>query len=218
MYLLAWFHQRDLAGGYVSLVQPGEIDGLPGCSVSQLPGPELRTLYGMRQRATVRETELAARAWRAYTAPDPSGLGELLEEDTTALPFLGDALRRHLEEFPDVASGLSLSERRALLAIRGGAAGWREAYKASQAQERRPWATDVIFLATLQRLATGARPLVTTETALALTERGHAVLAGREEFSIERWRGGVHLGEHSPWRWDAARQRLIRTDRREQLD
>lgn len=44
--------------------------------------------------------DLARRAWAAFRSSDPTALTALLDGDTSALPFLGPALRRHLQQFP----------------------------------------------------------------------------------------------------------------------
>lgn len=45
-------------------------------------------------------TGVATKAWAAYRSPDPRALEALLKTDTPALPFLGRAVARHLQEFP----------------------------------------------------------------------------------------------------------------------
>jgi len=57
---------------------------------------------------------LAERAWDAFRSPNPRRIEDLLRSDTSALPFLAAALRRHLAEFPSTADGLSKTERRLL--------------------------------------------------------------------------------------------------------
>ena len=67
-----------------------------------------------RAPVTDAQLALATRAWSAFRAPDPREIERLLETDTTPLPFLAPALRRHLEELPWTADGLSRTERRIL--------------------------------------------------------------------------------------------------------
>ena len=47
-----------------------------------------------------------------------------------------------------------------------------------------------------------------------LTEKGREVLRGDKDRvrlnGIDRWLGGVHLSEDTPWRWDAHAQTLKR--------
>jgi hypothetical protein len=208
LYLLAWFDGRSVAGGRLSLVSPADTPGRPGCSVSFLSAAELRAAFALRQRVGRAQTELARRAWEAFCAPDPRALDAMLDEDTSALPHLDATLQRHLAELPAHDSGLAESERHALEAIAAGARSFGEAFAAAQRAEARPWLTDVLFAQTLARLAAGPAPLVRPGPPLELTDRAQAVLSGRDRFCSERWRGGVHLDEDSPWRWDRARRRL----------
>jgi len=210
MYLLSWFDGRDLCGAGLALVDPGDLAGRPGCSVSYLGPEELVAAFAARRPIGATETALASRAWQAYAAPDPSALADLASGDSPALPHLGAALRRHLEEFPERLSGLGASERRLLEAVAGGARGWAEVYQAMQRAEARPWMTDGIFFGRLHRLSAGPAPLLcSTDGALELTERGATVLAGRDQWHAERWCGGVRIDAGCPWRWDAEQRKLV---------
>ena len=82
--------------------------------LSTLSAPALER---MGDRATPIEEEqlaLAVAAWEAFRAPTPAPLAALLERDLEALPFLGHALLRLLEELPAPESGLSRTERQIL--------------------------------------------------------------------------------------------------------
>jgi hypothetical protein len=86
---------------------------------------------------------------------------------------------------------------------------------------------DTSFLHQLRTLAAGPHPLLRLEQTasgglaslhVALTRIGQQILAGANDWifmaGIDRWLGGVHLkGFDSPWRWDPARQRLVRNPR-----
>src|SRR5947207_4776309 len=52
------------------------------------------------------------------SSPDPTAIERFIETDTSALPFIATALRRHLEQFPAVDSGLSRTERQSLAVLR----------------------------------------------------------------------------------------------------
>lgn len=80
---------------------------------------------------------------------------------------------------------------------------------------------DTTFWQIVERLATGARPLLRLtvtpratglpDGTVALTEAGRDVLAGRTDHmalnGIDRWMGGVHLTD-GRWRWDPQKRWL----------
>ena len=196
-------------------------------------GPDaFRHLYDLRDDVTRESFELAREAWRAFRSPDPTGLEELVDGDTVAMPHLEAALRRHLEEFPAPADGLSRSERQALEAVAGGARTLREAYPAAHhAREEAVFLGDVGFVSLLRRLSECPEPLVrrgdggsfrleradgggrdrlrddVLAAEIVLTRVGRDVLAGEADHvtlnGVDRWLGGVHLaGREVPWRWD----------------
>jgi hypothetical protein len=199
--LAAWLHGRTARA---SLVGPGDLPGRPGCSVGQMTDAELSAAFASRVALDERATGLAARAWAAYTSAQAEALGAFVAEaeaagDFAPLPYLADALRRHLAERPD-AAGLALSERLILQALADGAA---EPFVAVAAAEARPWLTDTLYAATLRRLASGSAPLLTLAPAgtsapplprAQLTPRAHEVLAGRDRWvTPPRWNGGVRI-------------------------
>lgn len=187
MYLLAWFGERELRGTRLSLVCIGAyrgIDDRRSCTPAFLSADALRDVFARRPPVSPAQTALARRAWRAFCDADPSALAELaLRGDTSALPYLADGLRRHLEDFPAVHDGLGLTERRITALLQSGETDWFRLYEAFQELERRRWMTDLIFQAALQRVRAG-------------------------DFA-ERWVGGVHCTAASPWYWDEGRERLV---------
>src|SRR5207247_7516878 len=60
----------------------------------------------------------AQAAWNAFTSPDPTEIERFIATDTSALPFIAESLRRHLEQFPSADDGLSRTERQALSVLR----------------------------------------------------------------------------------------------------
>ncbi len=191
--------------------------------LGMMPAERVRQLHQARRPVTREMVALALAAWAAFTAPAAARIQDLLGGGTTALPFLAAALRRHLEEFPSVRTGLSRSEQQALEAVEGGAATPREAFPRSHHEREDPvFLGDVVFAWYLERLSRVMVPLVTFadgapvtapahdaddqafwDAPLALTDAGRAVLSGRENHvalnGIDRWLGGVHL-EAAPGR------------------
>lgn len=135
----------------------------------------------------------------------------MLAAGTAALPFLHAALVRHLEELPAVGSGLSRTERQALVALRPGGVTFAAAFRAAHHDGEDPvFLGDTVFASILARLAAGPMPLL---DGLALTTAGHEVLDGRRDWAatgaLDRWLGGVHVVGPRPWRWDAVARRTV---------
>ncbi|MDQ3949616.1 MAG: sigma-70 family RNA polymerase sigma factor [Gemmatimonadota bacterium] len=230
---LDWFARRDYGRGgdygrtRLSLICIGEFPGVEGfAGLGQLSPDQLASLLGTRQRVTVRETELARAAWRAFTSSDPTSIERVLERDTSALPFLASALVRFLEEYPAVDSGLPRTERQILDGLARGLTRPVDLFLDSQKLEERIFMGDATFWLRLERLASGPRPLVRLsgrptgqafpKGEIELTDDGRRVAAGEADWialdGIDRWLGGVHLvGHEASWRWDPRARRLVRS-------
>ncbi len=177
----------------------------------------VRALHARRVAVTRDHVALAAAAWGAFTASEAARISRLLEDDTSALPFLGAALRRHLEEFPAMRTGLSRSEQQALEAIQGGPTTMAEAFpRAHHQREDAVFLGDIVFAWYLERMSSVTVPLLERDDGapvaplrpdeersawwarrVRLTDAGRAVLEGRDNAvslnGIDRWLGGVHL-------------------------
>ena len=212
----------------LSLIQ---VDGyIPPLSASQLA-----ELDEKRPRVTPEQLDLAQRAWKAFGSDDPSAIFRLLDGNTSALPYLAPALRRHLEEFPAVGSGLSRSEREAMTAIADGFTTPVSAFLEVAKKQESIFLGDVIFYSYLERLSTRKNPLVTWKDGTAvvsptarrsrefvngelkLTPLGRDVLAGKKDWqrikTQTRWLGGVEISPGGKgWRWDPAARVLVKQD------
>jgi hypothetical protein len=144
------------------------IDSFPGyegfVGLGQLRTDELLTLLGSEHAVTVEEQELGARAWDAFRSPDPDAINRLLASETSALPFLADALRRHLEEFPSIDDGLSRTERTILRLVAEEPSGWTRLYGPFLESEERPFMNDFTFSRRIEALMTAATPLIVGRT------------------------------------------------------
>lgn len=220
------FAGRNLAGTELSLICIGEFpEVVPFHGLGQLDPQQMASLLPGRHRVNEGQKLLARDAWRAFCAPDPRRLEELMRSDTSPLPFLSGAIRRHLQDFPSVSNGLSRSERQILrsLSMAGGAGTFEEVFRATQRREERVYMGDTSFHRILRELASPPRPLVRLEAApnasirslqVSLTPTGHEVLDGLDDWvrirGIDRWLGGVHLqGPEAAWRWDEEAGRLV---------
>jgi len=206
------------------------IDRFPGHEhfkgLGELTPADLATLFDTRQPVSSTQIDLASRAWRAFRGADPTGIESLLGGDTSALPFLGPALARHLEEFPWVGTGLSRSEGRLLQLSVEGPTDIRDTFLRMHEGETHFFITDRSFWDLAQRLSALDPPLLALHPesdaahglpfgTLESAPRGRAVHAGNstarvERSEMDRWLGGVHLDRRSPmWWWDPVSKRLV---------
>lgn len=209
------------------------IDRFPGIEpfigLGQLTAAQLESLLPLKKLVTGEQFAAAATAWTAFRSARPEALLALASRNgssaASALPFLGAALRRLLEEYPSTINGESRSAMHVLRALGDGPLEGGALFGATQRYEERPFMGDWSLFDTVRRLASARVPLVTIAPAsthvdlrghtVALTDAGREVLAGTKDAvalnGIDIWRGGVHLrgATQSPWRWDAARETLV---------
>ncbi len=206
--ILDWFHEQQSGATRLSLISTDRYLG-------QLTGPQLAGLWPGRHAVTAAEMDLAAAAWRAFRSPDPSGIEELLRQDTSALPFLAGALLRHLQQFPSVDNGLSRTERQILQLVEAGVHRLPELFLADRQREERIFMGDAGFERHVRGLGDCRHPLLVDEHGYyTLTPAGRDVLATLVDHvglnGINRWLGGVHLsGAEALWRWDERRSCLV---------
>jgi hypothetical protein len=231
---LDWFSCQSLGNCKLSLICPGVYPAVdPFIGLGQLNGDQLLSLLDTRVAVTEARFQIARAAWNAFTSPDPTAIERLLETDTSPLPFLAAAMRRHLEQFPSREGGLSWTELRALFTLREqGTLPARKLFAEVQRSEKLLFMGDASFYRLLMGLASVRNPLVDalgaaafrtgdrhssfeqwSSVPVAITESGLRVMEGQADHirlnGIDRWLGGVHLeGAEAAWRWDAATARL----------
>jgi Domain of unknown function (DUF1835) len=207
---------RQRARSSLSLICIGHFPGMEKfAGLGYLTAEQLASLADTRSPVSEAEFALASAGWNAFTSPIPTDIELLIARDTTALPFLAPALRRHLEQFPSVENGLSRTERQALSVLRDqGPLPALQLFFAVQKMEDPIFMGDLSFLAILKEMASAEFPLVRMESnggVVTLTEVGCRVLDLQDDHvqlnGIERWLGGVQLtGASAVWRWDSARK------------
>ena len=168
----------DLRGPPVSLVCEAEYLGT-------MAAERAAELFALRNPATRRHFHEARVAWAAFRSPNPRDIESV---KPAALPFLAAALRRHLEEFPWTADGLSRTERRILQALARGPLPLAELLR--EVAEEPAFLGDVVLAWHLRRLE----------------EEG--LLEGKRRRRLSRWLGG-HEVKDERLRWDAASGRLV---------
>lgn len=204
-----------LVPGTATLIITGE-ERFAG--VGELDPAELRELLdggdagglGRRLPVDAALAEAGRAVWTAVRQPEPGALAAVT--DTAALPALGDAVRRHQQQYPWRGSNLNRTERALLEAVQAGARTRMHAFVAQQRGEERPFMGDSTAFAYLGALAGGPDALLQDNGSLRLTARGEAVLAGGRAWAgrPERWLGGVHLPAGTPpWSWDPVAGEIV---------
>ena len=214
--VLDWFSRRSLGAVKLSLICIGRYPGLDRfVGLGGLTADQWASLADTRLRVTDPQLRAAQAAWKAFTSPDPTAIEGFLRADTSALPFLAAALRRHLEQFPSLDNGLSRTERQALSVLHErGSLPWRKLFVAVQKLEEQIFMGDGLFHRLMAELSSVRHPLVLmADGEITITHAGRNVIEARADHielnGIARWLGGVHLkGEKAAWRWDRPAARL----------
>lgn len=229
IYLLNWFAQQELGSTRLSLVC---IDSFPGKKgfrgLGELNAEELALLFPAREQVTPEKFDLSVSTWAAYRSSDPRDIQTLIQSGTSALPFLGAALKAHLRRFPSTRNGLGLIENRGLEFIGAGARKFDDLFARFCNVEPIYGLGDSQFWLSLQRLSKVNQPLLTLnggqhdgeniarDATFEITDLGKAILKGEGDFvslnGIDRWLGGVYLSdERNLWRWDAKSESIVLT-------
>lgn len=226
LFLLRVLAQLEQVPENLSLIA---IDQVPGVQrfigIGQLAPEVLAWLWPQRRPVDAAMLILARDAWAAYRAPSPQAWAALAHARHAALPLLGPALLRQLQELPGINDGLSLTERLTLQILRDHGPMPMGKVFAVLMMEREPlpFLGDMMFYALLRPLIDGPRPLIDQADAqlawpqrtISLTALGEQVLAGQayglDLIGCERWVGGVRLqpGE-GHWALDEALQPVWR--------
>ena len=203
--ILARLAARRVEAERITLISVGEVPGIARFGgLGELSAKQLRVVAAQAAVALTPDAlALAARAWDALRAPDPSGIAALIDVRSPELRFAGEAFGRLAREYPSTRDGLSLTERRLLAALPATAI---EAFVRASAKETRPFLGDTFAFAALARMRDGG--LVEPGERLARTALGERVLAGDARHVTDRWVGGVRMRE-TAWRWDEATERLV---------
>lgn len=225
--LLHWF-QRHPPGSLEMICIGSHPEVADFAGLGQLNATQMAELFPDRAPVTRDQLELGSRAWNAFTSPSPEPMTRLLEQDTSCLPFLGDALVRLLEEYPAVQDGLGRTERQLLTALVDGARTFGQAFLANQEMEDRVFMGDLTFWDRIVAQSREPAPGIVIQRApslplsgpelfdlpLTLTPHGRAYLGKTadlvREHGVDRWIGGVRLSGNSvSWRWHRERRRII---------
>lgn len=197
------------------------IDRFPGIAhfigLGQLSPEQLAGLWRQRKPVGRRQLALGARAWAALQAASPRPIEALQTDRRSALPFLGAALGRHLQELPWTTDGLALTERLILASLASGPRTAAALFVDAQARDPLPYMGDLFFWSIVRDLLAAPRPPIAVDSStrrfawhrrvIRLTAIGKVLLDGRRDWQDEgpavRWVGGIPVGAGAPhWRWD----------------
>ncbi len=155
----------------------------------------------------------ARKAWSSFSSKTPTALYKLLYDDIDSLPFLKNTIKRVLEEYPNSINGLSRTEHQILLSISNGKKLSQDIFDDCQKFEERPFMGELIFLNIIKELIE-SNLLNLLDSGLKLTSLGDEILNGKKNYfdykKIDRWIGGVHITNITPWRWDIKSQKIIK--------
>jgi len=226
--LLAWFARLERGRTRLSLIN---IDKFPGREnfrgLGELNPDELLSLFPERQLVTSKQLKLAANAWTAFCAPDPTQIEDFRKRDTSELPSLDAAFDVHLRRFPSVKNGLGHVEETTLRMVQDGHHTFIDLFLEFGDVAGVYGLGDLQVWSTLISLSEGRKPLVRFEqmdrnglsriqtsprARFVLTDDGHNVLSGNADYTtlneIDFWLGGAHLTSKVLWRWDDRAARL----------
>ncbi len=121
LQILDWFSAFGPKDTAIDIICVNSFPGMPNFrGIGQLDADQLASLIHLRRPVTENMLQLAASGWAAFRSGDPNDLLAFLGGDLEALPYLATALSRHLEEFPDAATGLTRTETQLLRLIGNG--------------------------------------------------------------------------------------------------
>ena len=153
--------------------------------------------------------DFGCQAWRAIRSDNPDGLTALIKSDTSPLPHMIPALKRHLAELPDPQSGLGLTQKLTLQIIHdhGPLPVGKVFSHLIRTYDPLPYLGDLMFWTEIQWMMDCRAPLFTLSKAgpetnwpdqiITLTKTGQETLAGRrnflDNFTGRRWVGGIQI-------------------------
>ena len=227
LQILHWLQAQDRTGTQIDLICVNEYLG-------ELGAEGRRSLAGRSSTVSVAQMELARKSWLAFCSPDPRHWENLLNTDSSSLPYLKGAIVRHLEQYPHTKNGLNRTERQILEAVVLGHSQPLEIFDYNQQADGIRFMGDSVFWRYLQDLVGGHSPLLRTrggvefrppqkhlypqdfvEQELTLSDTGQAVIQNDTDWlsikPLDKWYGGVRLKADNIWRWDEQAGRLKKT-------
>lgn len=186
--LLSWFEQHNPDKQDIMLINPGKYLGHH--RVDEVPN-----LLAIQQVVTDQQLLLAKQAWFAFRQKDTSQWQDLLNQNTSSLPFLSKAIMRSIGELPNPQSGINQTEKMMLNAINKGFNTPASLFKQYCQEEEDMFLGDMGFFWFLKQLQIDQPSLVSEHAGeYSLTSMGLDVLDGKStwqrEYTQPRWLGG----------------------------
>jgi len=218
LQILDWFSGQELADVTLAMICTKQYLGM--CTPD-----EMTALLQYEEPLTQKHLLLAKQAWAAFREPTPGQWLALLDQDTSALPFLRDAVLCVLQEYPTASDGLGRTARMALQIIADGETNLWKVFERYQDTEEKRFMGDYSFWMILNQMVTSTppclylpeggelKPPVHRHKAIEITQTGRDLLAGKlnwlELHPIDQWIGGVHLTPDNLWHWDEEKQNFV---------
>jgi len=242
IHLIDRLSKIDLTNTKLSLICVGEFPGFDSFNgLGELSPEQTASLFDTRHEITKEEIKLASLAWKAFTSNNPEEIEKVISGDTSALPYLGKALKRFLQKYPSTANGLNRTQNGILKSVFSGTDKLSSIFEEVSSFEKPRFMGDTSFWQVLYDLANAKIPLLVIEGPenldkinkvdserltkkelrkwnVSLTNTGKKVLKNEEDYillnGIDCWFGGVQLsGKDAQWRWDKDKQILIQNDK-----
>lgn len=145
LQILDWFSDKPIAPGQLILICTERYLGM-------LKPDEISVLFQFEQEISQQHLAVAKSAWKAFRSDTPQAWADLLQLDTTALPFLSDAVIRLLEEYPNPVNGLSRIQQQSLQILSGGEVAPGRLFALYQETEQRRFLGDWSFRNLLRQM------------------------------------------------------------------
>lgn len=231
-YLLHWFASRAESRTKLHLLCIGDYPGIDLFhGLGQLSTEQLMGLSGTWRQIGAQELRLGSALWTAYASSEVERHTEMLEMDTSALPFAHDAFALHLARFPSPLNGLGIVEQTVAELVEQGVVTPLGLFREVRDRLYLLGMGDWEFWHHLRRMATGPAPLLAFHGSrafdrsgppsqadlegcvVALTDTGRRIAAGERDWVKENgWAasyGGLLLQGDIRWRWDREARRLV---------
>jgi len=238
IHLIDRFSKIDLTNSKLSLICVGEFSGFDSFNgLGELSPEQTASLFGTRHEITKEEMKLASLAWKAFTSNNPEEIEKIIAGDTSALPYLGKALKRFLQKYPSTTNGLNRTQNGILKSVFSGTNKLGAIFEKVSSFEKSRFMGDTSFWQVIHELSNSKIPLLKIEGSeslnkinkvdskrltkkelskwnVSITDIGKKVLKNEEDYillnGIDCWFGGVHLlGKDAQWRWDENNQKLV---------
>ena len=176
---------------------------------------QIHNLFHYERKITQEYLDVADKAWLAFCDLTPLKLYAFYQEKNRLFPFLNDALKRLLEEYPNTINGLSRTAHQALLVIANGEKNPEKIFKTYQTYEERRFIGDIIFWRMIDEFVEyGVIEVINEKRDLGISSLGKEIITGQRNWlgitPINHSIGGVQLSPDKLWCWDIKKKNIAR--------